>query len=168
MKSKILLFFLIVFTISIYAQEYENGTIVTTHYDTIINVKIKKINDAKSLLHLTYIDQNGDEQTPKIETIKHYKRGNDIFCRIYNSGEMILAKKVVQGKKLNLYERYPNGGKTYYVEKVYDELIKVPSSSKKFKKVLGSFLKDAPKISTQIISKDLDDIFKIVNLYNQS
>lgn len=168
MKSKIIFFLLVVFTISINAQEYEKGTIITTHYDTISNVKIQKISDAKSLLHLTYIDKKGQEQSPDIETVKCYQRGADIFCRIYNSGDMILAKKVVEGKKLNLYERYPNGGKTYYVEKVFDELIKVPSSSKKFKKVIGLFLKDAPKISSQVNSKELVDILEIVNLYNKS
>mgnify|MGYP000896804969 CR=1 FL=1 len=43
MKSKLVLLLLVVFTISSYGQEFENGTIVTKHYDTIANVKIKKI-----------------------------------------------------------------------------------------------------------------------------
>ena len=167
MKSKLVLFLVFVFTISIYGQEFENGTIVTKHYDTIANVQIKKLNDSKSLLHITYIDEQGNEQSPDIETIKCYNRGADIYSRIYNSGEMILAKKVVNGEKLNLYERHTNGSTTYYIEKVYDELIKVPSSSKKFKKVIGSFLSDAPQISSQIESKQLVDIEEIVNLYNK-
>ena len=116
MKPKLVLLLLVVFTISSYGQEFENGTIVTKHYDTIANVKIKKISNSKSLLHLTYIDQQGVEQSPEIETIKCYNRGEDIFCRIYNSGEMIMAKKVVIGEKLNLYERYYNG-KTIFILK---------------------------------------------------
>ncbi|WP_298363389.1 hypothetical protein [uncultured Lutibacter sp.] len=167
MKSKFILLLLFTITFSIYAQEYENGTIVTQHYDTISNVKIEKLSDSKSLLHLNYIDKNGEVQSPAIESIKCYQRGTDTFCRIYNSGEMVLAKKVVDGEKLNLYERYLNGGTTFYIEKVYDELIKVPSSSKKFKKVIGLFLKDAPKISEKINSKELEDILEIVNLYNK-
>ncbi|REE80730.1 hypothetical protein BX611_2383 [Lutibacter oceani] len=167
MKSKLLLILVFIFTISIYGQEYENGTIVTKHYDTISNVKIEKLSEAKSLLHINYIDEAGNEQSPDIETIKCYNRGVDIYCRIYNSGEMILAKKVVNGEKLNLYERNINGSTTYYIEKVYDELIKVPSSSNKFKKVIGSFLSDAPQISSKIESKQLVDIMEIVNLYNK-
>ena len=66
MKSKLVLLLLVVFTISSNGQEFENGTIVTKHYDTIANVKIKKISNAKSLLHLTYIDQQGVEQSPEI------------------------------------------------------------------------------------------------------
>jgi len=167
MKTKLLILLLVCFTLNISAQEYENGTIVTQHYDTIHNVKIEKLSDAKSLLHLNYIDSNGEIQSPDIASIKCYQRGIDTFCRIYNSGEMVLAKKVVDGEKLNLYERYLNGGTTFYIEKVYDELIKVPSSNKKFQKVIGSFLKDVPTISERINSKELVDILEIVNLYNK-
>ena len=168
MKSKLVLILLVVFTISSYGQEFENGTIVTKHYDTIANVKIKKISNSKSLLHLTYIDQEGVEQSPEIESIKCYNRGEDIFCRIYNSGEMIMAKKVVIGEKLNLYERYYNGKTIFYIEKVFDELIKIPSSSNKFRKVIGDFLSDAPQISSRIETKELVDILEIVTLYNKS
>ncbi len=168
MKSKLVLLLLVVFTISSYGQEFENGTIVTKHYDTIANVKIKKISNAKSLLHLTYIDQQGVEQSPEIESIKCYNRGEDIFCRIYNSGEMIMAKKVVIGEKLNLYERYYNGKTIFYIEKVFDELIKIPSSSNKFRKVIGDFLSDAPQIAARIEAKELVDIIEIVKLYNKS
>ncbi|SNR71045.1 hypothetical protein [Lutibacter flavus] len=167
MKSKLTVILLFIFTISIYGQEFENGTIVTQRYDTITNVKIKKVSDSKSLLHITYIDQDGAEQSPEIETIKCYSRGAEIFCRIYNSGEMIMAKQLVDGKKLNLYERDVDGRATFYIEKVYDELIKVPSSNKKFKKVIGSFLSDAPQISDKIASQELKDIKEIVNLYNE-
>jgi hypothetical protein len=167
MKSKLVVILLFIFTISIYGQKFENGTIVTQRYDTITNVKIKKVSDAKSLLHLTYIDQDGVEQSPEIETIKCYSRGAEIFCRIYNSGEMIMAKKIVDGKKLNLYKRDVNGNTIFYVEKVYDELIKVPSSNKKFKKIIGTFLSDAPQIADKIASQELNDIKEIVNLYNE-
>lgn len=167
MKSKFIVLVLFIFTISSYGQEFENGTIVTQHYDTIANVKIQKVSDAKSLLHITYIDTEGIEQNPDIETIKCYSRGEDIYCRIYNAGSMILAKQTVNGEKLNLYERDINGSTTFYIEKVYDELIKVPSSSNKFKKVISSFLSDIPQISTQISSQELTDIKEIVNLYNK-
>ena len=168
MNSKSTLLLLLMFTISSYGQEFENGTIVTKHYDTITNVKIKKISDAKSLLHLTYIDYNGIEQNPNIESIKHYNRGKTNFCRIYNSGEMVLVKKVVVGKKVNLYERYYNGKTVFYIEKVFDELIKIPSSNSKFRKVIADFLSDAPRISSRIETKELVDILEIVNLYNKS
>jgi hypothetical protein len=167
MKSKLILILVFIITINTYGQEYENGTIVTKHYDTIANVKIEKLSDAKSLLHITYIDEEGNEQSPDIESINCYNRGIDIYCRIYNSGEMILAKKVVNGEKLNLYERNLNGSTTYYIEKVFDELIKVPNSSNKFKKVIGSFLSDAPQIASKIESKQLVDIIEIVDLYNK-
>jgi len=167
MKSKLILVALFIFSISIYGQEFENGTIVTKHYDTIANVKIKKVSDSKSLLHLTYIDSKGNEQKPDIESIKCYTRGEEVFCRIYSSGEMILAKKVIAGEKLNLYERDYNGSKIYYVEKVFDEIIKVPSSSGKFKKVIGEFLSENNQIADKINSKELQDITEIVNLYNK-
>jgi hypothetical protein len=168
MKSKLVVFALFIFTINIYGQEFVNGNIVTQRYDTISNVKIKKISDAKSLLHITYIDTEGNEQKPDMETIKCYERGTEIFCRIYNSGEMIMVKQITKGKKLNLFERDHNGSKTYYVEKVYDELIKVPASNGKFKKVLSAFLSESPQISAKIKSNELRDIREIVNLYNES
>ena len=168
MKSKLLVFVLFIFSISIYGQEFVNGTIITKRYDTIANVKIKSINDAKSLLHLTYIDADGKEHNPAIASVKCYSRGTDIFCRIYSSGEMIMVKQITKGKKLNLYLKESNGSKTYYVEKVYDECIKVPSSSGKFKKVLSAFLSESPQIAEKIKSKELQDINEIVNLYNES
>ena len=168
MKSKLVVFVVFVLSISIYGQEFVNGTIVTARYDTIANVKIKKVSDAKSLLHVTYIDKDGKEQNPEIETIKCYERGTEIFCRIYSFGEMIMVKQITKGKKLNLFERDLNGRTTYYIEKVYDEIIKVPSSSGKFKNVLGDFLSDSPQISKKIRSKELQDIKEIVNLYNES
>lgn len=163
MKLKLIAIVLIVFTINIYGQEFEKGTIITTRYDTIKNVQIEKMNDAKSILHITYKDENGLEQSPDIESIKYYSRGEEMFCRIYSSGEMIMAKKIASGEKLNLYLR----DNTYYIEKVYDELIKVPSSSSKFKKVLSDFLSESPQISDRIESQDLQDIIEIVNLYNK-
>ena len=167
MKSRLIIVLLFIFSINMYGQEFENGTIVTQRYDTITNVKIKKVSDAKSLLHITYIDNEGNEQKPAIETIKCYSRGEEIFCRIYNSGEMILAKQLIAGKKLNLYARNYNGSTNYYVEKVFDEIIKVPSSSGKFKKVIGAFLSDNSKIADKIKTKELQDITEIVTLYNK-
>jgi hypothetical protein len=76
---------------------------------------------------------------------------------------MILEKKVASGEKLNLYVR----DNSYYIEKVYDELIKVPSSSNKFKKVLSDFLSESPQIADKIKSQELQDIVEIVNLYNK-
>jgi hypothetical protein len=84
MKLKIITLLLIAFTISIYGQEFEKGTIITKHYDTIKDVKIEKMSDAKSILHINYIDANGMMQSPDIETIKYYTRGEEEFCRIYN------------------------------------------------------------------------------------
>ena len=167
MKSTIIMFAIFMFTISIYGQEFVNGSIITQRYDTISNVKIKKVSDAKSLLHITYIDENGNEQKPAIETIKCYTRGEDMFCRIYNSGEMILAKQIVKGSKVNLFERVVNGSKIFYIEKVFDELIKVPSTNNKFRKTLSAFLSDIPQISDKIKTKELNDIHEIVSLYNK-
>jgi len=168
MKSKLVVFALFIFSINMYGQEFVNGNIITQRYDTIANVNIKKISDAKSLLHISYIDAEGNEQKPDIATIKCYERGTEIFCRIYNSGEMIMVKQITKGEKLNLFERDRNGSKTYYVEKVYDELIKVPASSGKFKKVLSAFLSESPQIAAKIKSNELRDIKEIVNLYNKS
>jgi hypothetical protein len=167
MRSSILLIAILMLSISIYGQEYVNGSIVTQRYDTITNVKIKKMSDAKSLLHISYLDENGNEQEPPIETIKCYTRGDEVFCRIYSAGEMIFAKQIVKGEKLNLFERDVNGSKLFYIEKIFDELIKVPVSNGKFRKVLSSFLSDAPQISTKIQAKELVDIYEIVNLYNK-
>lgn len=168
MKSKLVVFALFIFSISMYGQEFVNGTIITKRYDTIADVKIKNFNDAKSLIHLTYIDTNGKVQNPEMSSIKCYSRGEEIFCRIYSSGEMIMVKQLIKGKKLNLYLKESVGSKTYYVEKVYDECIRVPSSSGKFKKVLSAFLSESPQISAKIKSKELQDISEIVNLYNES
>ena len=167
MKSRLIIVLLFIFSVNMYGQEFENGTIVTQHYDTITNVKIKKVSDAKSLLHITYIDNEGNEQKPAIETIKCYLRGEDVFCRIYNSGEMILVKQLIVGEKLNLYARNYNGSTTYYIEKVFDEIIKVPSSSGKFKKVIGEFLSDNTLLANKIKAKELQDITEIVTLYNK-
>ena len=43
----------------------------------------------------------------------------------------------------------------------------MPNSSNKFKKVIGSFLSDAPQIASKIESKQLVDIIEIVDLYNK-
>ncbi len=167
MKSKILMFVFCAITLSAIGQEFEKGTIITQRYDTIANVQIEKMSDAKSILHVAYIDANGIQQSPGIETIKCYSRGTELFCRIYSSGEMIMAKKVAEGTKLNLYLRDQDGFKTYYIEKVYDELIKVPSSSGKFKKVLSEFLSESPQIAGKIKSEELNNIEEIVTLYNK-
>jgi len=167
MKSIFTLFTLFIFTISIYGQDFETGTIITKHYDTIANVKIQKASDAKSLLHVTYIDTEGLNHKPTIETIKCYTRGDEKFIRIYYDCEMILVKVITTGRKVNLYERDYNGSKTYYIEKVYDELIKVPASSGKFSKIISTFLADNADLSKNIKSKDLTDIKSIVTLYNE-
>lgn len=167
MKYKLLVLALFVFSLSIYAQEYETGNIITKRYDTITEVKIEKFSDAKSLVHITYIDNEGNTQKPDIESIKCYTRGDEKFVRIYYDCEMVLVKSLVQGRKVNLYERDYNGSKIYYVEKVFDELIKVPSSSKKFSKELGEFLNDNEKLSADIKNKKMTDIEEIVSLYNE-
>lgn len=167
MKSIFTLFTLFIFTISIYGQDFETGTIITKHYDTIANVKIEKISDAKSLLHVTYVDLEGNNQKPTIESIKCYTRGNEKFVRIYYDCEMVLVKVITTGNRVNLYERDYGGSKTYYIEKVYDELIKVPSSIGKFSKVISTFLADNEDLSKEIKSKDLTDIKSIVTLYNK-
>jgi hypothetical protein len=168
MKYILLLFSLFIFSINSYAQEFVNGTIITQRYDTIANVKIETISDSKSLLHLYYIDVDGNEQKPDIESIKSYTRGDENFTRIYQSGEMILVKQITAGKRLNLYERDYNGLTIYYVEKVFDEIIKVPSSGSKFNRVLGDFLSDSPEITQKIKSKELQDLKEIVALYNNA
>ncbi|MHB1147756.1 MAG: hypothetical protein ACYC01_09195 [Lutibacter sp.] len=167
MKYTLLTLSLFIFSISSYGQEFVNGTIITQRYDTISNVKIETISNAKSLLHLTYIDAEGKEQKPDIESIKSYTRGDESFTRIYNNGDMVMVKQITAGKKLNLYERDYNGTTTYYVEKVFDEIIKVPASGSKFNKVLGDFLSDSPEISQKIKSKELLDLKEIVTLYNK-
>lgn len=167
MKNTLLTISLFIFSISSYGQEFVNGIIITQRHDTIANVKIEKLNDAKSLLHLTYIDADGNQQKPDIESIKSYSRGDENFTRIYNNGDMVLVKQITAGKKLNLYERNYNGLTTFYVEKVFDEIIKVPSSGSKYHKVLGDFLSDAPEISQKIKSKELQDLKEIVTLYNK-
>ena len=167
MKSKLVVFALLIFTISIYSQKFENGTIITKRYDTITDVKIEKFSDAKSLVHITYIDSEGNEERPSIETIKSYTRGDEKFVRIYYDCNMILVKTITTGSKVNLYERDHNGSKTYYIEKVFDELIKVPASSGKFSKALSAFLSENATLSTDIKNKKISDIEEIVNLYNK-
>lgn len=166
MKCTLITIFLFIFSISSYGQEFVNGTIITARYDTIANVKIETLSNAKSLLHLTYLDADGIEQKPDIESIKSYTRGDENFTRIYNNGDMVMVKQITAGKKLNLYERNYNGLTIYYVEKVFDELIKVPSSGSKYHKVLADFLSDSPEISQKIKSKELQDLKEIVTLYN--
>jgi hypothetical protein len=80
---------------------------------------------------------------------------------------MILVKQLVSGRKVNLYQRDYNGITAYYVEKVFDELIKVPSSSNKFAKELSEFLNSNAQISEQVKDKKLTDIKEIVTLYNE-
>lgn len=167
MKFRVLMFVFCAITLSAIGQEFEKGTIITQRHDTIANVEIEKMSDAKSILHVTYKDADGVLQSPDIETVKCYSRGAEIFCRIYSSGEMIMAKKIAEGAKLNLYLRDQDGFKTYYIEKVYDELIKVPSSSGKFKKVLSEFLSESPQIAGKIKSEELNNIEEIVTLYNR-
>lgn len=167
MKTKLSILVLFIFTISIYGQAFENGTIITKHYDTITDVKIEKISDAKSLKHLKYVDVEGNTQSPDINTIKCYTRGDDKFVRIYYDCEMILVKVTETGNKVNLYERDHDGITSYYIEKVYDELIKVPSSSGKFSKVMSAFLSHDTELSGNIKSKKITDIKEIVDLYNK-
>ncbi|MBG7628877.1 MAG: hypothetical protein IZT56_00450 [Bacteroidetes bacterium] len=167
MRSKLVVFALFIFTISIYGQEFVNGTIITKRYDTITDVKIEKFSDAKSLVHIAYINSEGNEVKPDIESIKCYTRGNEKFIRIYYDCDMILVKTITNGSKVNLYERDFNGSKTYYIEKVYDELIKVPSSNGKFSKQISAFLSDNTSLSKDIKNKKLSDIEEIVSLYNK-
>lgn len=158
---------LFIFTINVAGQEFENGTIITKHYDTITNVKIEKLSAARSLKHLIYIDGTGKTQKPAINTIKCYTRGADKFTRIYYDCEMILVKVVAMGNKVNLYEKNHDGVSSFYIEKVYDELIKVPSSSGKFSKVISSFLDTNTELAENIKTKKITDIKEIVNLYNK-
>jgi len=159
---------LLLFTGSMIGQEYIEGSIITKRYDTIKNVKIKILNETKSVLHLTYIDAEGNVQKPNINTIKCYTRGDEKFCRVYHAGEMIMVKEIVQGTKLNLYKRHYNGADLYYIEKVYDELIKVPLRNGKFKKVIGNFLNSYPDVASKIKTSELTDINEIVKICNES
>lgn len=168
MKAKLIAFLFVAFASGIYGQEFVKGTLITTHYDTIANVDIQVMNDAKSLLHLNYIDEQGTTKKIDIENVKCYTRGEDVFCRIYSAGEMILVKQVIKGSKMHLFKRSYNGTDVHYVEKVYDECIKVPAMSGKFRKVMSSFLDSAPDLAARIKSKELKDIYEIVKLYNKS
>jgi hypothetical protein len=159
---------LLLFTGSILGQEYIEGSIITKRYDTIKNVKIKHMNESKSVLHLTYIDEEGNVHKPNLDTIKCYTRGDEKFCRVFLAGEMIMVKEVVQGTKLNLYRRHYNGVDLYYIEKVYDELIKVPLRNGKFKKVIGNFLSSFPNVASKIKTNELSDINEIVKICNES
>lgn len=167
MRSKLVVFALFIFTISIYGQEFVNGTIITKRYDTITDVKIEKFSDAKSLVHITYINSEGNKVKPDIKNIKCYSRGDEKFIRIYYDCDMILVKTITAGNKVNLYERDHNGIKTYFIEKVYDELIKVPASSGKFSKTISTFLSDNTTLSKDIKDKKQSDILEIVSLYNK-
>ena len=80
-------------------------------------------------------------------------------------GSMSMEKGIQE--LIDKAKRDNNGSKTYYVEKVFDEIIKVPSSNSKFKKVLGEFLSESPQIAERIKSQELQDIIEIVNLYNK-
>ena len=53
------------------------------------------------------------------------------------------------------------------IEKVYDELIKVPASNGKFSKQISAFLSDDTELSKNIKNKKLSDIEEIVSLYNK-
>ena len=57
MKNTLLTISLFIFSISSYGQEFVNGTIITQRYDTIKNVKIEKLNDAKSCFLAIFIDE---------------------------------------------------------------------------------------------------------------
>ena len=166
--KKLITLLAFVFTVAVYGQDYVKGSIVTQRYDTISNVKIKKLSDAKSLLHLSYLDEDGIEQALDIDNVKCYTRGDDEFCRVFHNGEMIMVKKLVNGQKLNLYARHYNGRNIYFVEKVYDELIKVPTANGKFRKVMSEFLQINEEVAKKIKSQELTDINEIVKLYNAS
>jgi hypothetical protein len=158
----------IIMGVSIYGQEYVSGQIITQRYDTISDVMIKKMSPAKSFNQLIYTDSRGAEHQLQMENVKCYTRGKEVFCRIFHSGEMIMVKKIVSGTKLNLYVKYYNGRDIYFVEKVYDELIKVPTAHGKFRKVMSEFLQVNEEIARKIKSNELDDINEIVELYNAS
>lgn len=167
MKIKLIILVIFIFTINIYGQKFEKGTIITKHYDTIVDVQIEKMSDTKSLKHLTYLNEEGETVKPSIETIKCYTRGADNFTRIYYDCDMILVKVIEKGAKVNLYERSHDGVSSYYIEKVYDELIKVPSTKGKFSKVISAFLNHNQEVSNNVKSKKLTDIKEIVDLYNK-
>jgi hypothetical protein len=167
MKPTLSVLVLLLISVTFYGQDFENGTIITKHYDTITNVQIEKYSDSKSLLQITYVDKEGKEQSPSMETIKCYTRGDEKFIRIYYDCDMILVKVVEQGPKVNLYERILNGVTYYYIEKVYDELIKVPNSSSKFAKEISDFLSTNETISNEVKDKKLTDVVEIVSLYNK-
>lgn len=167
MKLKLAQIALIIFTLNIQAQVFESGTIITKHYDTIRNVAIEKCNDAKSLVQITYLNNKGLPVSLNTDNVKCYTRGTEKFVRIYYDCEMILVKVIDLGKKVNLYQRNIYGSNTYFVEKVYDELVKVPNSSNKFSKEMSDFFADNPNLAFEIKSKKLSSITEIVSLYNQ-
>jgi hypothetical protein len=166
--KKLLTLLTLLFTLSFYSQEYLNGSIVTQRYDTIENVKIKVVSESRSLNQITYKDALGKEIHLSMEDVKCYTRGDTVFCRIYHTGEMIMVKQLIKGEKLNLYARHYNGRDVYFIEKVYDELIKVPGGNGKFRKVMSEFLEVHPDIAAKIKAGELTDINEIVNLYNAS
>ena len=94
MKSKLILILVFIITINTYGQEYENGTIVTKHYDTIANVKIEKLSDA---WYRGFLNRFSAELTRSGTTVKDTKRNTWVtkenFVNMYENvyEEMVLA-----------------------------------------------------------------------------
>lgn len=92
---------------SIISQEpkYMDGQIITRKGDTI-TAQIKVINRFKSFKKLSYLSAEGEEEKISIDSIKSYRRGNEIYeTLIINSKLFVLAKRVIQGPNINLYYR---------------------------------------------------------------
>jgi len=191
MKQKLSSILFLFFTLLIYSQEKEflEGTIITTHLDTL-NVKIKVFNDSESILKIRYINKKGKIKRIPIDNVKSYKRGNDFYKRITISNSYkLLCKQINSGRNLNLYSRKEGEGKgmshithfssmpfmkvansriSFFLENKYGIAIELSShSKKKFKKQISNFLLQYPSIIEKINNGELTEINQIVDACNK-
>jgi len=181
MKKYFSLIYFLFFITLLYSQEkeYKNGTIITNELDTL-NVRIRVLNDAQSIIIIKYINNKGKVKKIHTSKVKSYTRGNEYFKTITISNTYkLFGKQTLKGMNFNIISRIvrgqnfhdPSGGIGNYtsdfLENKYGISIKIPASKKKFRKKISRFLLDYPDISERVRNGELISIIEIVNLCNK-
>ncbi|WP_396591640.1 hypothetical protein [Allomuricauda sp. R78024] len=174
-----LLIILLFSSFFIYGQneQFLEGEIIKRNGDTL-EVKIKMLNRFKSFNRIIYLNDKGIEKRMPVDSIRAYRRGNEIYENlILNSEVFVLAKKVIQGPEMSLYiwderetleKRIFNEAIGKKMPKVFqhkylkDKNNNVLNVTNPFKRKVKRFLTNYPEVVAKIENKELTKVEEIV------
>ena len=100
-------YFLLIFSLTAFSQnsEFKEGEIISRKGDTI-KTQVKVLNRFRSFDKLRYLNPDGKVKKVSLDSIKSYRRGNELYeTLIINSELFMLAKRIIHGPNMNLYYR---------------------------------------------------------------